>query len=179
MHALHLQELNDVWETDRRIPTVSSRRKWAEARNLNPINVHNWWYRRKKIAKKFRIRIPAGVYELDVGVPPEIPEPEPTLEEVHSSALASEASGVFSGKIIQAHAPYIVRTDLGPRLHGPRLEGRIYALFIPSFRTYDAFINDPHWLDAPLRQNLLSSVKLSCCRQLSSISTVNSSAYSH
>ncbi|KAF4612506.1 hypothetical protein D9613_012745 [Agrocybe pediades] len=56
-----------------RIPTVQSRRAWAAARNLNPATVNAWWYRRRAIAKKFRMVIPKEEYELEVGNPPFIP----------------------------------------------------------------------------------------------------------
>lgn len=80
MHALHFEELNSIWEADRRIPSISSRRAWAKARNLNPTNVHNWWYRRRPLAKKWKIKIPRDEYDLDVGVPPIIPK----IEEVNA-----------------------------------------------------------------------------------------------
>ncbi|KAH6888871.1 hypothetical protein BKA70DRAFT_1541405, partial [Coprinopsis sp. MPI-PUGE-AT-0042] len=74
MHPLHSEELSSVWPADPRIPTPASRNAWALARNLNPINVNAWWYRRKKVAKKLRIKIPRDEYVLDVGIPPVIPE---------------------------------------------------------------------------------------------------------
>ncbi|KAH6905624.1 hypothetical protein BKA70DRAFT_490285 [Coprinopsis sp. MPI-PUGE-AT-0042] len=74
MHPLHSEELSALWPADHRIPTPASRNAWALARNLNPINVNAWWYRRKKVAKKLRIKIPRDEYVLDVGIPPVIPE---------------------------------------------------------------------------------------------------------
>ncbi len=70
-----------LWEADRRIPSVNSRRAWAEARNLKPHNVHNWWYRRRPLARKLKIKIPRETYELDVGTPPIIPLPEEVSKE--------------------------------------------------------------------------------------------------
>lgn len=67
---VHFEELSNIWETDRRIPTRASRNAWSLARNLNPINVNSWWYRRRVVAQKFRIKIPRDSYELDVGTPP-------------------------------------------------------------------------------------------------------------
>lgn len=66
----HFAELSNIWENNRRIPTIASRVAWSLARNLNPINVNSWWYRRKVVAKKFKIKIPDDSYELDVGTPP-------------------------------------------------------------------------------------------------------------
>ncbi|KAF9529593.1 hypothetical protein CPB83DRAFT_893397 [Crepidotus variabilis] len=101
IHAVHFLELNKIWNADLRIPSAGSRRAWAAARNLNPNNVHAWWYRRRTVAKKLRIKIPHDSYELEVGIPPEIPPPEPAVEEdiaildtksEVTNALASEFS---------------------------------------------------------------------------------------
>ncbi|KAF8879137.1 hypothetical protein BD779DRAFT_1803450 [Infundibulicybe gibba] len=73
IHILHFDELAAIWAADRRIPTPESRRAWALARNLNPVNVNSWWYRRKTVARKGKIRIPKDTYELEVGSPPTLP----------------------------------------------------------------------------------------------------------
>ncbi|KAF8148282.1 hypothetical protein B0H34DRAFT_269335 [Crassisporium funariophilum] len=70
IHPVHFDELNRIWDADRRIPSAISRREWALPRNLNPVNVHSWWYRRRAVAKKLRIKIPGATYELAVGEPP-------------------------------------------------------------------------------------------------------------
>jgi hypothetical protein len=67
---VHFEELSYIWDNDRRIPTIASRNAWSLARNLNPMNVNSWWYRRKVVAKKLKIKIPRDSYELDVGTPP-------------------------------------------------------------------------------------------------------------
>ncbi|KAF9466321.1 hypothetical protein BDZ94DRAFT_1306313 [Collybia nuda] len=72
MALAHLDELAKIWDADKRTPSVLSRRAWALARNLKPEQVHRWWYRRKKVAKKARITIPNGSYELPIGTPPTI-----------------------------------------------------------------------------------------------------------
>lgn len=83
---VHFDELSVIWENDRRIPSPASRRAWAVARNLNPVNVHSWWYRRKAVAKKLRFRIPKGTYELEVGTPPVV---EPVVKaEIVDSEMA-------------------------------------------------------------------------------------------
>lgn len=92
IHALHFEELSKAWETDRRIPSVKSRRAWAEARNLKPHNVHSWWYRRRPLARKLKIKIPHGTYELDIGTPPIIPPPEEVPEEQNAENGDSFAS---------------------------------------------------------------------------------------
>jgi len=80
IHALHFEELSKAWEADRRIPSAKSRCAWAQARNLKPANVNSWWYRRRPLARKLKISIPHGTYELDIGTPPIIPTPEEVLE---------------------------------------------------------------------------------------------------
>ena len=68
--TIHFQELAEIWQSDRRIPTAASRRAWCLARNINPANVNTWWYRRKAVAKKAKITIPEGTYDLPIGNPP-------------------------------------------------------------------------------------------------------------
>lgn len=92
LHALHFEELEKIWESDRRIPNVPSRRAWAEARNLNPTNVHSWWYRRRPLARKLKIKIPREEYELCVGIPPILPE----IEEVKAEIPSSESPDIGS-----------------------------------------------------------------------------------
>jgi len=87
---VHFEELSNIWEKNRRMPTVASRTAWSLARNLNPLNVNNWWYRRKIIAKKFKIKIPGDSYELDVGIPPLV---DIKLEELSMPTHAPEAAG--------------------------------------------------------------------------------------
>ncbi|EDR07795.1 uncharacterized protein LACBIDRAFT_327505 [Laccaria bicolor S238N-H82] len=70
--TIHFQELAQVWEGDRRIPTAASRRSWCLARNINPAPINNWWYRRKAVAKKAKITIPEGTYDLPIGNPPDL-----------------------------------------------------------------------------------------------------------
>uniref|UniRef100_A0A8H8CEB4 Homeobox domain-containing protein n=1 Tax=Psilocybe cubensis TaxID=181762 RepID=A0A8H8CEB4_PSICU len=72
---VHFDELNKIWPENPRIPSVQSRKAWALARGLNPVNVNNWWYRRRKVAKKLKFSIPRDTYELEVGNPPLIPAP--------------------------------------------------------------------------------------------------------
>ena len=70
--TIHFQELAQIWEGDRRIPTVASRRSWCLARNINPVTINNWWYRRKAVARKAKITIPQGTYDLPIGNPPDL-----------------------------------------------------------------------------------------------------------
>ncbi|KAI5829663.1 hypothetical protein K523DRAFT_304485 [Schizophyllum commune Tattone D] len=62
-------QLAEIWTADRRLPTPESRKRWALARDVDPVRVHNWWYRRKKVAKGLGVVIPEGNYELGVGDP--------------------------------------------------------------------------------------------------------------
>ncbi|KAI5891388.1 uncharacterized protein SCHCODRAFT_02668745 [Schizophyllum commune H4-8] len=62
-------QLAVIWAADRRLPTPESRKRWALARDVDPVRVHNWWYRRKKVAKGLGVVIPEGNYELGMGDP--------------------------------------------------------------------------------------------------------------
>ncbi|GLB41374.1 hypothetical protein LshimejAT787_0905890 [Lyophyllum shimeji] len=97
---VHLDELAKIWDNDRRIPTVDSRRAWAMARNIKPDLVHRWFARRKQIAKKARQRIPEGTYKLRVGTPPiikdETPPAPPVLEEPPSSLIKLKTEDIDS-----------------------------------------------------------------------------------
>ena len=79
--AIHLEELAAIWNADKRTPTAASRRAWALARNVSPVKVNNWWYRKKTLARKNGIVLPEETYDLPVGiVPPKIsslPIPDP------------------------------------------------------------------------------------------------------
>ncbi|TFK18887.1 hypothetical protein FA15DRAFT_660364 [Coprinopsis marcescibilis] len=86
LHVLHLEELARAWDKDLRIPTVASWKAWAAARGVNPVNVHSWWYRRRHVAKKLRVKIPLDMYDIDIGTPPDIPPP-PVKEEVEDIAV--------------------------------------------------------------------------------------------
>ncbi|KAJ7366611.1 hypothetical protein DFH08DRAFT_1003802 [Mycena albidolilacea] len=73
---VHFDELFAIWPADPRIPSVESRRAWSLARNITPSYVHNasfWFSRRRPVAKKLRLKIPAETYELPVGTPPVVP----------------------------------------------------------------------------------------------------------
>ena len=113
---VHFEELSIIWENDRRIPSRASRIAWSLARNLIPINVNSWWYRRKVIAEKFGISIPGGSYEQqptpmhaaesvrsDAAFPPN-PISDDTLVDSSSSTCSDV---VFSNKMSSgsAHSP--------------------------------------------------------------------------
>ena len=69
-------------------------------RNVNPTNVHSWWYRRRPLARKLKIKIPREEYDLDVGVPPALPEIEEVKAEISieiNEIPASESSDIGSG----------------------------------------------------------------------------------
>ena len=71
-------------------------RAWAEARNVNLVNVHSWWYRRRPLAKKLKIKIPGEQYELAVGNPPLILEIEEIKAEVSNEVPTSNFSPMRS-----------------------------------------------------------------------------------
>ncbi|KAF6759425.1 hypothetical protein DFP72DRAFT_134905 [Ephemerocybe angulata] len=75
--ANHFAQLHAIWDADRRIPTVASRRAWANARGVNPDNVHGWWSRRAQKAKAMGIECSREAYDMEVGdVEPEAREEE-------------------------------------------------------------------------------------------------------
>lgn len=102
LQQVHFDELTRIWDGDRRIPSASSRRAWAEARNLNPVNVNSWWYRRRDYAKKLRIKIPKDTYELEAGEPPPVPVKEEVKEEELSTVSLFASS---DGTLVDVHHP--------------------------------------------------------------------------
>lgn len=74
--AANLYELYNIWDSDKRIPTVESRREWAAARNVASQDVHRFFSRQKALAKKARQGLPKGTYTLSVGTPPVIKQEE-------------------------------------------------------------------------------------------------------
>ncbi|KAG6884489.1 hypothetical protein C0993_010620 [Termitomyces sp. T159_Od127] len=90
----NLDELFKIWDSDKRIPTVESRREWAAARNVAPQDVHRFFSRQKALAKKARRGLPKGTYTLSVGIPPvikheeEAPRSKPRRQAVRSNVKA-------------------------------------------------------------------------------------------
>ncbi|KAL0067168.1 hypothetical protein AAF712_005738 [Marasmius tenuissimus] len=70
-----LDELEAIWEADKRLPTLQSRRKWCLARNLDPQMLHRWYSRKRCGAKRKHEDLPpdSDLYDLEVGTPPELP----------------------------------------------------------------------------------------------------------
>ncbi|TFY66169.1 hypothetical protein EVG20_g4921 [Dentipellis fragilis] len=62
-------ELTQIWDTDKRTPSVPSRRAWAKARNLNPGTVHSWFQRAKNKLRRSGALVVDGHYELPIGFP--------------------------------------------------------------------------------------------------------------
>ncbi|KIM51130.1 hypothetical protein SCLCIDRAFT_83355, partial [Scleroderma citrinum Foug A] len=60
----HLLELKAIWNEDKRVPSIASRRAWAISRNANPASVVNWFSRKIRAAKLAGEPIPQGSYEL-------------------------------------------------------------------------------------------------------------------
>ncbi|TCD62565.1 hypothetical protein EIP91_006743 [Steccherinum ochraceum] len=70
----HIAELEAVWRSDKRMPSLKSRRSWAEARGVVAATVHTW-FQRKRYSEGTRagVRLPDGTYELDTGeYPPSV-----------------------------------------------------------------------------------------------------------
>ncbi|KAF6752146.1 hypothetical protein DFP72DRAFT_763093, partial [Ephemerocybe angulata] len=62
--ANHFAQLHAIWDADPRIPTAASRRAWANARGVNPDNVHGWWSRRAQKAKAMGIELSREAYDM-------------------------------------------------------------------------------------------------------------------
>ncbi|KAJ3740204.1 hypothetical protein DFH05DRAFT_458913 [Lentinula detonsa] len=67
----NIDELNELWESDKRLPTLSSRREWATARNLPPTIVNAWWWTKRRNARDRGLPLACENYHLPVGNPPE------------------------------------------------------------------------------------------------------------
>ncbi|KZT05701.1 uncharacterized protein LAESUDRAFT_655183, partial [Laetiporus sulphureus 93-53] len=60
----HRAELDSIWRADHRVPSVESRRAWAEARNIDPGRVHSWFSKKRSNAIKDGLTVSEGSYEL-------------------------------------------------------------------------------------------------------------------
>lgn len=69
---VHLNELNAIWASNPEVPSVVSRRAWAEARNIDPAKVHTWFSRRKCNTLAKGGQVFEGSYELPVDAPKEL-----------------------------------------------------------------------------------------------------------
>ncbi|KAL0574602.1 hypothetical protein V5O48_007352 [Marasmius crinis-equi] len=69
---VNLDELEAIWQVDRRLPTLQSRRKWSQARNLDPQALHRWYSRKRCQARRKHEDLPpdSDLYDLEIGVPP-------------------------------------------------------------------------------------------------------------
>ncbi|KAF8841438.1 hypothetical protein BDN67DRAFT_881851, partial [Paxillus ammoniavirescens] len=66
LHSSILYELWSIWNAHPRVPSVESRRAWANSRSAAPNLVDNWFLRRKACAKKAGEPILEGPYELSL-----------------------------------------------------------------------------------------------------------------
>lgn len=76
----NLEELLAIFEKDKRLPSVMSRRAWCKARKLDYGFINKWWWRRRSAAVKEGYNLVNEMYELPVGTPPEIVEEEEIIE---------------------------------------------------------------------------------------------------
>ncbi|KAK0186611.1 hypothetical protein F5146DRAFT_1227221 [Armillaria mellea] len=76
----NLEELLAIFEKDKRLPSVMSRRAWCKARKLDYGFINKWWWRRRSAAVKEGYNLVNEMYELPVGTPPEIVEEEEDIE---------------------------------------------------------------------------------------------------
>ncbi|KAF9807741.1 hypothetical protein IEO21_08076 [Rhodonia placenta] len=66
--AVHRAELKETWEIHPKIPSLASRKAWAEARGIDPGQVHAWFSRRKYRATKKGERVLDGEYDLPISL---------------------------------------------------------------------------------------------------------------
>lgn len=89
---VHLMALNAIWEADKRLPTLSSRREWSLSRGIKPSLVNQYFWRQRARARKGKSRfyVPddSDNYDLPVGTPEQeeaTPEPHVKQEEEEPS----------------------------------------------------------------------------------------------
>ncbi|KAJ7046620.1 hypothetical protein C8F04DRAFT_1172520 [Mycena alexandri] len=92
LQPVHFDELYAIWPADPRLPSVDSRRAWALARNVTPTYVHNWFNRRRPVAKRLRLTIPKETYELPVGTPPVVIVKDEPVESELPATINEDAS---------------------------------------------------------------------------------------
>ncbi|THU99004.1 hypothetical protein K435DRAFT_514790 [Dendrothele bispora CBS 962.96] len=88
----NLQELHALLDADpaKRLPSLISRRRWAEARNLDVDVVHRWWRRQRFKAKKNKYLVSdAETYDIPVGTPPII-DPETEEQQLSATKIKTE-----------------------------------------------------------------------------------------
>jgi hypothetical protein len=73
----HIFELKLLFTSDK-LPTVSSRRAWAEARGADVVRVHRYWLRMREKARKAGVDVLDTPFQLEFDAePPKMPEPTP------------------------------------------------------------------------------------------------------
>jgi len=72
---VNIDELEAIWQTDKRLPTLQSRRRWCMARNLDPQALHRWYSRKRYAARRIHEDLPpdSDLYDLEVGTVPKLP----------------------------------------------------------------------------------------------------------
>ncbi|KAJ3712904.1 hypothetical protein C8R42DRAFT_686005 [Lentinula raphanica] len=84
----NIDELNKIWDADKRLPSLTSRRDWAMARNLTPTAVNEWWWTKRRRARDRGLPLHCADYHIPIGNPPTITgsscKTEPIDEDVTS-----------------------------------------------------------------------------------------------
>ncbi|EJD45694.1 hypothetical protein AURDEDRAFT_165146 [Auricularia subglabra TFB-10046 SS5] len=119
LHHVYVQELKAIWAAYPRIPTVQSRRDWAAARGLEPVAVHQWFYRRKNAD----LSLPD--YSLPVGSPPDGQHIQVKLENPVAKAEPSEPLLPLDHAL--SAAPAVASTS---RLRKPSGRSQRSAIFV-------------------------------------------------
>ncbi|KAJ4470726.1 hypothetical protein C8R41DRAFT_984241 [Lentinula lateritia] len=101
----NIDELNELWEADERLPTLSSRREWSIARNLHPTAVNEWWWARRRQARDRGVGLSCENYHLSVGNPPDtvLIKIEPVDEDLPISPDASRCSSPSNDTLSVSH----------------------------------------------------------------------------
>ncbi|CCM05224.1 uncharacterized protein FIBRA_07434 [Fibroporia radiculosa] len=69
LSAGHRADLEKIWASDNRTPSLVSRRAWAEARSVDPSYVNSWFTRKKAQVLRKGLSVSPGSYELAVCAP--------------------------------------------------------------------------------------------------------------
>lgn len=119
-HQLYFDELAKIWEVDKRIPTLKSRRAWAIARGIDPPRVHNWWSRRKKLAEKAGATIADESYDLEIGlIYPKVESVDVGLETDTKATPQPESPALTSDTDTDAYTDSDLPSDLSDAGHVP------------------------------------------------------------
>ncbi|KAJ3758359.1 hypothetical protein EV360DRAFT_70380 [Lentinula raphanica] len=88
----NIDELNKIWDADKRLPSLTSRRDWAMARNLTPTAVNEWWWTKRRRARDRGLPLHCADYHISIGEPPTITGSSCKTEPIDEDVTALEPS---------------------------------------------------------------------------------------